>query len=72
MPFLRLHKANEAGEAVGTVIINTDLIVAAHDTGLGSTELQMADGRPRWVKESLTDLSPPLSPLLEIPSLKAQ
>jgi uncharacterized protein YlzI (FlbEa/FlbD family) len=51
MALLKLRKANEAGEEVGTVIVNTDQIVAVA-SGPKATELQMADGRTRWVKES--------------------
>ena len=51
MALLKLRKANEAGEEVGTVIVNTDHIVAVV-SGPKATELQMADGRTRWVKES--------------------
>ena len=51
MALLKLRKANEAGEEVGTVIVNTDQIVAVV-SGPKATELQMADGRTRWVKES--------------------
>jgi len=51
MALLKLRKANEAGEEVGTVIVNTDQIVAVV-SGPKATELQMADGHTRWVKES--------------------
>jgi hypothetical protein len=51
MGLLKLRKANEAGEEVGTVIVNTDQIVAVV-SGPKATELQMADGHTRWVKES--------------------
>ena len=51
MGLLKLRKANEAGEEVGTVIVNTDQIVAVV-SGPKATELQMTDGRTRWVKES--------------------
>jgi len=43
--------ANEAGEEVGVLTVNTDQIVAI-SAGYGATELQMSDGRTRWVKES--------------------
>lgn len=51
MALIKLRKANEAGEEVGTVIVNTDQIVAIN-AGQNTTELQMADGRTRWVKET--------------------
>ena len=48
MPLIKLHKANEAGEDAGVVLVNTDQIVVI-TTGKNATELQMADGRTRWV-----------------------
>ena len=51
MALIKLRKANETGEEVGTVIVNTDQIVAII-AGKNTTELQMADGRTRWVKET--------------------
>ncbi len=51
MGLIKLRKANEAGEDVGILFVNTDQIVAI-DAGQNSTELQMADGRTRWVKNT--------------------
>ena len=51
MALIKLHKANEAGEDVGVLIVNTDQIVAI-SAGQSATELQMADGHSRWVKET--------------------
>lgn len=51
MPLIKLRKANETGEDVGALIINTDQIVAI-TAGQNATELAMADGRPRWVKDT--------------------
>lgn len=51
MALIKLRKANEIGEEVGTVIVNTDQI-AAIIAGQNTTELQMADGHPRWAKET--------------------
>ena len=51
MALIKLRKANELGEDEGVLIINTDQIVAI-SAGQKSTELQMADSRPRWVKET--------------------
>jgi len=51
VPFIKLNKLNEAGEDAGTVFINTDQIVAV-TTGQNTTEIQMTDGRPRWIKEN--------------------
>jgi hypothetical protein len=46
MALVKLRKANEAGEEVGTVIVNTDQIIAV-GSGPKATELQMTDGRTR-------------------------
>jgi hypothetical protein len=51
MPLIKLSKTNEAGEGAGSVFINTEQIVAV-TTGQSTTEIQMADGRTRWVKET--------------------
>lgn len=51
MALIKLRQANETGEEVGTVYVNTDQIVAI-TTGQNTTELQMADGRTRWVKNT--------------------
>ena len=48
---IKLGKTNEVGEGAGVVFINTDQIVAVV-VGQNTTEIQMADGRPRWVKET--------------------
>jgi hypothetical protein len=53
---IKLRKSNEAGQEVGVLIINTDQIVAI-TTGQNATEIQMADGRPRWVKETLDEVA---------------
>jgi hypothetical protein len=51
MALIKLHKANEAGEDAGVLFVNTDQIIAI-TAGKDATELQMADGRPRWVKDT--------------------
>ena len=51
MALIKLRKANEAGEEVGVLYANTDQIVAI-SAGQNTTELQMADGRTRWVKDT--------------------
>jgi hypothetical protein len=52
MALIKLHKTNEAGLDVGVpIFINTDQIVAIN-TGPNATELQMADGRSRWVRDT--------------------
>jgi len=51
MSLIKLRKTNETGEDVGVLIVNTDQIVAI-TVGRNSTEVQMADGRTRWVKDT--------------------
>jgi hypothetical protein len=51
MAFIKLRKANETGQDVGVLIVNTDQIVAI-TAGQNTTEVQMADGRTRWVRET--------------------
>jgi len=52
MAFIKLSKANEAGEEEGISFINTDQIVEI-TSGQNTTEVQMTDGRTRWVKDAL-------------------
>jgi hypothetical protein len=49
MALTKLRKANETGQEVGVVFVNTDQIDQIVTVGAGQTvtELQMADGRPR-------------------------
>jgi hypothetical protein len=56
MPLIKLRKANDTGKEVGVILVNTDQIVAISD-GQGATELQMSDGRTRWVKETLEEIA---------------
>ena len=56
MALIKLRKANEAGQEVGVVIVNTDQIVAI-SAGQNATELDMADGHTRWVKDSPDDVA---------------
>ena len=51
MALIKLQKANEAGEAEGVLFVNADQIVAI-TAGPNTTELEMADGRTRWVKDT--------------------
>jgi hypothetical protein len=51
MALIKLGKRNEAGNDVGTVLINTDHIVAV-TAGPSATEVQTADTRTHWVKET--------------------
>lgn len=55
MVLVKLRKANDAGEEVGVLFINPDQIVAI-SVGKSATELQMVDGRTRWVKENPDDV----------------
>jgi hypothetical protein len=49
---IKLRKANEAGVEVGVSFINTEQIVEiCADENV--TQVQMADGRIRWVKDPL-------------------
>jgi hypothetical protein len=56
MALIKLHKANETGEAVGILFVNIDQILAI-SVGEAATEIQMSDGRTRWVKESPDELA---------------
>ena len=58
MGLIKLHKANETGDEVGVVYVNTDQIVAI-SAGPSATELQMADGHTRWVKETPDEVVAP-------------
>lgn len=51
MALIKLRKANEAGDEVDVLFVNTDQIIAI-SAGLSATELQMTDGRTRWVKDT--------------------
>jgi len=51
MPLIKLRKANETGEEVGVLFVNTDQIVTI-SAGQNATELHMADGQTRWVKNT--------------------
>jgi hypothetical protein len=51
MALIKLRKANESGEDEGVFFVNTDQIVAI-TAGQNTTEVQMADGRTRWVKDT--------------------
>jgi hypothetical protein len=51
MGLIKLREANETGDEVGVLYVNTDQIVAI-SAGPSASELQMADGRTRWVKDT--------------------
>jgi len=55
MALIKLRKANETGQEVGVVFVNTDQIVTV-GAGQNVTELQMGDGRTRWVKDTPEEL----------------
>jgi len=55
MPLINLHKTNEAGEDAGVLSVNSDQIVATA-TAQGATELEIADGHTRRVKNSPEDV----------------
>lgn len=50
MTLIKLRKSNETGEEVGVMFVNPDQIISI-SAGTSATELQMTDGRTRWVKE---------------------
>ena len=51
MPFIKLRMSNELGEAVGTLVVNTDQILTI-SVGPKATELSMSDGHTKWVLDS--------------------
>jgi hypothetical protein len=51
MALLKLRKANENGDEVGSVFLNTDQIVTIN-AGQGATEIRTTDGHSSWVKET--------------------
>lgn len=51
MALIKIRKANENGEEIGVSFINTDQIVEIC-AGQNTTEVQMVDGRTRWVKDT--------------------
>ena len=51
MPWIKLRKANQQGEEVGPVFMNTDQILTIW-IDKAATEIQMSDGHSRWVKDS--------------------
>jgi hypothetical protein len=51
MALIKLRMANDAGEDIGVLFVNIDQIVAI-SAGPRATELQLADGRTRWVKDT--------------------
>lgn len=56
MPFIKLRKANEEGREVGILLVNTDQIVAV-ESAQNATELQLADGKTRWAKETIDEVA---------------
>ena len=47
----KLRKASDSGEEVGVLFVNADQIVAV-SAGQNATEIAMADGHTRWVKDT--------------------
>jgi hypothetical protein len=56
MPFIKPRKANEAGQEVGPALVNTDQILVI-SAGPNATELQMADGKTKWAKETPDEIT---------------
>ena len=56
MALIKLHSTNEAGDSAGVLFVNSDHIVAITSTP-GATELELADGHTRWVKDSPDDIA---------------
>jgi len=53
---IKLRKTNEVETDVGIIFINTDQILAV-TAGQSATEIQMADGRTHWVKETPAEVA---------------
>ena len=53
---IKLLKVNETGQELGVMLVNTDQIVAI-SAGQNATELHMADGHTRWVKETVDEVA---------------
>jgi hypothetical protein len=51
MALIKLRKTNDAGEEAGDIYLNTDQIVEIC-AGPSASEVQMADGKTRWVKDA--------------------
>ena len=56
MALIKLQQANEQGEAVGILFVNTDQIPAL-SAGKAATGIRMSDGRTTWVKESADEVA---------------
>ena len=55
MALIELHKTDEAGDDAGVLFVNSDHIVAL-EASQRATELQLAAGHTRWVKDSPEDI----------------
>jgi hypothetical protein len=51
MPLIKLRKANQDGEEVGVVFVNTDQIVTI-STEQNVTEIRLTDGHSQYVKNT--------------------
>jgi len=56
MPFLKLRKANESGESIGTVFVNPDQILTI-SAGPAATELNMSDGHLKWAVDTPEEIA---------------
>lgn len=55
MSLIKLRKANETGDEVGVTFINPDQILEVCG-GENTTQIQMTDGRTRWVKNAVDEV----------------
>jgi hypothetical protein len=51
MALIELHKTDEAGDDAGVIFVNSDHIIAI-TAAQRATELELADGHTRWVKDT--------------------
>jgi len=56
MPFLKLRRANESGASVGTIFVNTDQVLTI-TVGPAATELNMSDGKMKWVLDTPDEIA---------------
>lgn len=51
MPLIKLAKTNQSAQDMGALLVNTDQILAVV-RATNVTEIQTADGRSHWVRET--------------------
>jgi hypothetical protein len=56
MALIKLRMANESGEEVGELYLNTDQLVSV-SKGQSTTEVQMANGHTFWVKDPIEQVA---------------